>query len=138
MSASRVRILGPAVLVAVVACAGTETNEVVPVTPPPAVAQAPEEPTVAVFLTEYTIDMPSRLEAGEVRITVTNQGVEDHNLRILHAGSDEILWQTEGNVGSSLTQEALIELPEGEYVVLCDFAGHDSRGMFMTLEVRER
>ena len=96
-----------------------------------------EEPGVAVFLTEYLIDMPVVIDAGEVRISVTNEGVEDHNLRLLRAGTDEVVWQTEGNVGSGATIEAVFELPAGEYLAVCDFAGHDSRGMFVEVEARD-
>lgn len=101
-------------------------------------ADAPAtDPGVAVFLTEYMIDMPLVLDAGEVRISVTNEGVEDHNLRLLKAGTDEIVWQTEENVGSGATVEAVFDLPAGRYLAVCDFAGHDSRGMFLEIEARD-
>ncbi|MFV1987255.1 MAG: hypothetical protein ACC682_08230 [Gemmatimonadota bacterium] len=104
---------------------------------PPVAEGASAEPVVAVFLTEYTIDMPGVIDSGETRISVTNQGIEDHNLRITRSGSGEIVWQTDGNVGSGLTQESILDLPAGPYLAVCDFAGHDSRGMFMEIEVRE-
>ncbi|MDX1395621.1 MAG: sulfocyanin-like copper-binding protein [Gemmatimonadota bacterium] len=100
----------------------------------PAIA---EDPGVDVFLTEYMIDMPVVIDAGEVRISVTNEGVEDHNLRLLRAGTDEVVWQTDGNVGSGTTVEAIFELPTGRYLAVCDFAGHDTRGMFLEIEARD-
>lgn len=119
-----------------IACGGGDPPETGPEEARSAVPSPPTDPVVAIFLTEYTIDMPARLDAGEVRISVTNQGVEDHNLRILAVDSEEIVWETEGNVGANLTQEGTVDLPAGRYMVVCDFAGHDSRGMFMELEVR--
>ena len=106
-----------------------------PALPPEEISSADE--VYSVFLTEYTIDMPGVIGAGEMKIRVTNQGVEDHNLRIMRAGSEEIVWQTDGNVGSGLTQESTLGLTPGAYLIVCDFAGHDSRGMFMEVEVRE-
>lgn len=106
-----------------------------PAPPPEEVSSS--DAVIAVFLTEYTIDMPGVIDAGEMKIRVTNQGVEDHNLRIMRTGSEEIVWQTDGNVGSGLTWESTLGLTPGSYLVVCDFAGHDSRGMFMEIEVRE-
>lgn len=129
-------VLAALSLLWLVACAAEPADSPdadVPELPPPA-----EELGVAVFLTEYTIDMPSILDAGETTLSVTNQGVEDHNLVVTRAGSNEVLWETDGNVGSGLTQTATIDLEPGDYMVVCTFAGHDTRGMFMQLEVRAR
>ena len=110
---------------------------------PPAAEPEPEDTPagqiasdgVAVFLTEYSIDMPASITAGETAISVTNQGVEDHNLVIRRKGEDAILWETDGNVEPRVTENARIELPPGTYMAACTFAGHDTRGMFMELEV---
>jgi hypothetical protein len=95
-----------------------------------------DEADVTVFLSEYTIDMPLVIDAGERSISVANFGVESHNLLIRDPESREILWQTDGNVEPGQTRESTLALDPGTYMVECTFAGHDTRGMFVRIEVR--
>ena len=131
------RAIPLAILFAVAACSGDLESDV------PAVDQeaaAPVERTyeadLVVFLSEYTIDMPLVIDAGEQTIAVTNLGVESHNLLIRRPDSRDVLWQTDGNVEPNQTIESVLDLPPGSYLAECTFAGHDTRGMFVRLEVR--
>lgn len=94
------------------------------------------EADIVVFLSEYTIDMPLVLDAGEQTISVTNLGVESHNLLIRPPDSRDVVWQTAENVEPNRTLESGVDLAPGEYLVECTFAGHDTRGMFVRIEVR--
>lgn len=95
------------------------------------------EADITVFLTEYTIDMPLVIDAGEQSIYISNFGVESHNLLIRDPESREVLWETDGNVEPNQTRESTLDLDPGTYMVECTFAGHDTRGMFVRIEVRE-
>jgi len=99
-------------------------------------APAVEVGPVRVDLTEYMIDMPVVLPAGETVLRVTNRGIEDHNLRITRVGADEPLWRMANNLSPGETRLVTLDLAVGKYVILCDFAGHDTRGMFLQLDVR--
>ncbi len=97
---------------------------------------AEAEADITVFLTEYTIDMPLVIDAGEQSISVANFGVESHNLLIRDPESREVLWETDGNVEPNQTWKSTLDLESGTYMVECTFAGHDTRGMFVRIEVR--
>ncbi|MCG8468102.1 MAG: hypothetical protein MJB57_07810 [Gemmatimonadetes bacterium] len=99
-------------------------------------AAAPPD-TVDVALVEYTIGMPSRLSAGARVWRLSNQGFEGHNLRIFRAETDSLVWETDADVDPGRTDYATIELASGAYTVLCDVAGHDTRGMITQIEVNE-
>ena len=111
-------------------------------------AAVPEEPAAAatellgedgpvrVDLSEYMIDMPAVLPAGETVLSVSNLGIEDHNLRITRAGAEAPMWVMAGNLSPGRTEVVTLDLAAGTYLVLCDFAGHDTRGMFIEVEVR--
>ena len=90
---------------------------------------------VDVALLEYAIGMPSRLPAGPTVLRLSNQGFEMHNLKLVDPGSGEVLWETESDVNTGEVRLVALELSPGSYTVVCDVAGHDSRGMLMTLTV---
>jgi hypothetical protein len=133
-------ILLCAIVAAASACGGnepsSETGEAED-TVGTAVTTAARDDTVRVFLSEYRIDMPTSLDAGEIVFTVMNEGFEDHNIRISDPATDSVLWQTDGNVSPGDRVVGRLDLGPGAYMVICDFAGHDSRGMFLELAVRE-
>ncbi len=101
--------------------------------PDPSAAYAVD--AVDVALLEYAIGMPSRLPAGPTMLRLSNQGFEMHNLKFVEAASGELLWETETDVNTGEVRLVEIDLAPGSYTVLCDVAGHDSRGMLTTLTV---
>ena len=90
---------------------------------------------VDVALLEYAIGMPSRLPAGPTVLRLSNQGFEMHNLKLVEPASGEVLWETETDVNTGEVRLVELDLAPGSYTVVCDVAGHDSRGMLMTLTV---
>ena len=90
---------------------------------------------VDVALLEYAIGMPSRLPAGPTVLRLSNQGFEMHNLKLVDPASGEVLWETDTDVNTGEVRLVELELSSGSYTVVCDVAGHDSRGMLMTLTV---
>ena len=90
---------------------------------------------VDVALLEYAIGMPSRLPAGPTVLRLSNQGFEMHNLKLVDPASGEVLWETETDVNTGEVRLVELDLSPGSYTVVCDVAGHDSRGMLMTLTV---
>lgn len=101
--------------------------------PDPSAVYAAE--AVDVALLEYAIGMPSRLPAGPTVLRLSNQGFEMHNLKLVDPASGELLWETEADVNTGEVRLVEVDLTPGTYTMLCDVAGHDSRGMLMTLTV---
>ena len=101
--------------------------------PDPSAVYAVE--AVDVALLEYAIGMPSRLPAGPTVLRLSNQGFEMHNLKLVDPASGEVLWETEADVNTGEVRLVELNLSPGSYTVVCDVAGHDSRGMLMTLTV---
>ncbi|WP_420635331.1 sulfocyanin-like copper-binding protein [Candidatus Palauibacter sp.] len=93
---------------------------------------------VDVALLEYAIGMPTRLPAGPTVLRLSNQGFEMHNLKLVDPESGDVLWETETDVNTGETRLEEIVFAPGTYWVVCDIAGHDTRGMYMTLTVEAR
>ena len=90
---------------------------------------------VDVALLEYAIGMPARLPPGPTVLRLSNQGFEGHNLKLVDPESREVLWETEEDVNTGETRLVELVLEPGTWTMLCDVAGHDTRGMLMTLTV---
>ena len=90
---------------------------------------------VDVALVEYAIGMAARLPPGPTVLRLSNQGFEGHNLKLVDPASGEVLWETDEDVATGEVRLVEVELSPGTYTVVCDVAGHDSRGMLMTLTV---
>ena len=134
---SDVGVAGTILGLTLLACGGSEAGSARGEAVPEAGARArvPDD-TVRVYLSEYMIEMPVILDGGENALSVSNRGFEDHNLRINIMESDSIVWKTEGNLTPGSVENATLDLAPGSYMVICDFAGHDARGMFVEIEVR--
>ncbi len=117
--------------------AAGETATIRPATPSASVDPSAPVDTVNVALLEYVIGMPSTLPAGRLALRLSNQGFELHNLKIL-AEDGTLVWETEREVFQGQTRVDELDLAPGTYTVLCDVAGHDSKGMLATIEVVER
>ncbi len=89
-----------------------------------------------VTLDEYAIGMPPVLSAGTHVLRLESRGFEEHNLLFLLRPSDSLVWETEGRLSPYETRVVTLDLPPGSYTVVCDFSGHEGRGMFTDLLVR--
>ncbi|HET9661004.1 MAG TPA: ScyD/ScyE family protein [Thermomicrobiales bacterium] len=116
--------------------APAETPTPVP-TPSPTVPWTPDSaaPTgevVEVGLSEYVIDMPSKLAAGPVTFLVTNYGALTHSFAIEGPGIDEQLThELEPGQSGAFT----VDLPPGTYSVTSPTPGDRDNGMSLVLTV---
>ena len=118
------------------ACFGGETDQAIPVSVVSERVVAPgSTDTIEVALLEYAIGIPTKLSSGEVILKLSNQGFEDHNLRFFLSNMDAPVWETESDVAAGETRLVELELGPGQYTVICDVAGHDTRGMSITINV---
>lgn len=93
---------------------------------------------VDVALVEYAIGMPTRLPPGPTVLRLSNQGFEGHNLKLVNPESGAVLWETESDLNAGEARLVELVLEAGTYRMICDVAGHDTRGMLMTLTVQAR
>jgi uncharacterized cupredoxin-like copper-binding protein len=102
---------------------------------------------------DFTIHVPARVPAGDVRLVVHNRGPEQHELIVVRASADARLplrsdaatvdesdleprtlgTLEAGPVGS--TRELDLHLRPGTYEVFCNMAGHYLGGMSATFTV---
>ena len=101
---------------------------------------------------DFTIHVPARIPAGDVRLVVHNRGPEQHELIVVRTtaahlplrsdaatvdeeGLDPLTLGTlePGPVGS--TRELDLDLRPGTYEVFCNMAGHYLGGMSATFTV---
>ncbi len=88
---------------------------------------------VEVTLTEWSIEMPDELPAGEVTFVVINQGQSNHNFAVKGDGIETSL---ENNLGPGETARLTLHLTPGEYQIECPVGSHAAQGMAHTLVVR--
>ena len=101
-------------------------------------AQPPQRSvdTARVTLEEYAIGMPPVLSAGANVLRLESLGFEEHNLLFFLGPSDSLVWETERRLSPYETRVVTLNLPPGSYTVVCDFSGHEGRGMFTDLLVQ--
>jgi len=102
----------------------------------PAAAEA-EELLVKIDLDEYSILMDAHMPAGPVTLTLANLGFEEHNLLLIVLESDSTVWETEGRMSPGERRTVQLDLAAGEYRAVCDFSGHEGRGMTWNFVVRD-
>jgi hypothetical protein len=141
-----------------------------PATAAPNPTAAPAQPAAAGAIPEIKIDAsdfsyaaPETINAGWTRIALTNSGVEPHHVQFLRLNDgitvqqfEDALKQAEGPA-LALTKQvggvgaihpggeasAVINLPAGEYVILClipspsDHVAHHAKGMIKSLTVHD-
>lgn len=136
----------------------------------PKPTDVPAEPTAAAILPEikieaadYSYAAPEKVITGWVRIILTNSGTEPHHVQFLRLNDGVTLKQFEdalkqaegpalamtkqiGGVGAvhpGGTAQAVLNLPAGEYVILCfipspaDKVAHHAKGMLKSLTVSD-
>ena len=101
----------------------------------PSQGVAAESDTVRVILDEYTVGIPSRLPAGPTVLRLESVGFEEHNLLFVLTETDSLVWKTERRLGPYEKRTVTVDLVPGTYTVVCDFSGHEGRGMFADLIV---
>ena len=163
------KILTSAVLILVLltACSPALSTKAPAATKKP--VDMPSEPTVgAVSIPEIKIDAadfsysaPETINAGWVRVILTNSGKEPHHVQFLRLNDgvtvdqfEAALKQAEGPalamtkqvggvgvIAPTLSAQAVINLPVGQYVILCfvpspgDHMAHHEKGMIKSLKV---
>lgn len=132
--------------------------EIISTIPPVEAAAIPE---ISIDAADYSYVVPSPIQAGWVRVTLTNSGVEPHHVQFLRLNDDVtfeqfqealalgegpalMLVQQMGGVGAIAptgSAQALLNLTPGDYVILCfipspdDHLPHLAKGMIQTLTV---
>jgi uncharacterized cupredoxin-like copper-binding protein len=87
---------------------------------------------VEVQLEEFTITMPSSIDAGQTSFEVTNAGAEEHSFVIEGNGVKAEL-EHHLQPGETLTLE--VDLAQGAYQVYCPVENHAAEGMQLDLTV---
>ncbi len=122
-------------LVTVVGACGGEVPPRTETPPPVPTETLSDQAVVDVSLLEYIIGSPEVLPAGTVELRLSNQGFEPHNLKLVDPRNGEVLWETEDDLPSGEVRSVELTLEPGAYTLVCDVAGHDSRGMVRDVSV---
>ena len=104
----------------------------------PEVASEVEGVFVEIDMDEYTILMDVTLPRGPVTLNLANKGFEEHNLLFVLAESDSTVLEIERRLAPGERRTVTFDFEPGEYRAVCNFSGHEDRGMFTTFVVRER
>ena len=123
------------VWIAVIGC-GEPSGE--PTPDPPVEAQSSSLPgvdTMRVLMDEYSISMPVTIPEGAHPVRFVNAGFEEHNIFFRKKGSTTAAWVMERRLNPGERRVATVELEPGDYTAICDFSGHDGRGMFVDFTV---
>jgi len=125
------------------------------------VLQAASLPEITIDAADFAYTAPSSLNAGWVRVRLTNSGAEPHHVQFLRLNDgitidqfEEALKQGEGPALAMVQQvggvgaidptqsaQAVLNLPAGQYVILCfipssaDQVAHHEKGMLKSLTV---
>jgi len=96
-------------------------------------ADLPE--TIEIILADFYIGMPDILPAGDLTLRLASEGVEEHNLIFVRNDAEQTVWETDGRLSPFEVRTVEVNLPAGEYTAVCDFSGHETRGMFFEFTV---
>lgn len=88
---------------------------------------------VKIALTDYDIDMPREIEAGEIDLVILNSGDHEHAFRIGGPAVDLRF----GPIPPNGSVEGRVVLSPGSYHVWCPIEDHAERGMERDIEVVE-
>ena len=81
--------------------------------------------------------MPDILPAGDLTLRLVSEGVEEHNLIFVRNDTEQAVWETDGRLSPFEVRIVELNLPVGEYTAVCDFSGHETRGMFFEFTVSQ-
>lgn len=144
------------------ACAPAPTPAAQP-EPTSAPASAVSLPEIKIDAADYSYTAPETLSTGWVRVMLTNSGSEPHHVQFLRLNDgatvqqfEQALKQAEGPALAMTKQvggvgaihpggsaQAVIDLPAGEYIILCfipspsDRVAHHAKGMIKSLTVSD-
>jgi hypothetical protein len=93
--------------------------------------------TIEITLADFYIGMPDILPAGDITLRLASEGVEEHNLIFVAKDTEENVWETEGRLSPYEVRTVELNLPAGKYTAVCDFSGHETRGMFFDFSVHQ-
>ncbi len=103
-----------------------------------AVAAADAEGAIVeIDLDEFTVLMDPVLPAGPVTLRLANRGFEEHNLLFVVVESDSTVWETASRLSPGERRSVTLDLEPGAYRAVCDFSGHEGRGMLVDFTVEE-
>ena len=123
-----------AICLAAGGCAEPGAEQAVPAAESPSSAPSPAD-TMQVLMDEYSISMPIAIPTGPHPIRFVNAGFEEHNIYFRRVGSTSPAWVLERRLNPGERRVVTVELEPGAYTAICDFSGHDGRGMFMDFRV---
>lgn len=92
---------------------------------------------VEIDLDEYSVLMDPVVPAGRVTLRLANRGFEEHNLLFVVSASDSTVWETERRLSPGERRSVTLDLEPGDYRAVCDFSGHEGRGMLVDFVVEE-
>ena len=96
-----------------------------------------DEVLVEIDFDEYVVLMDAVVPAGPVILKLANKGFEEHNLLFVVVQSDSTVWETESRLSPGERRTVMLDLEPGMYKAVCDFSGHEDRGMFTEFVVEE-
>ena len=71
-------------------------------------------------------------------VLTSNKGFEEHNLLFVLVESDSTVWEIERRLAPGERRTVMLDFEPGEYKAVCNFSGHEDRGMFTGFVVSER
>ncbi|MEZ5382070.1 MAG: plastocyanin/azurin family copper-binding protein [Microthrixaceae bacterium] len=103
-------------------------------------ADAAPATELSIATSEFAFDPENAAVVADEDVTVTldNSGAVEHNWTVLKAGTtigaeseftDSMVEAAVGDVAAGETLDDVINLPEGDYQVICSVAGHFDAGM---------
>lgn len=117
-------------------------------------------PQITIKTTDHAFEVPAQVEAGLVSINLINEGQEPHHAQLFRLNDgvtqeqfQDALQQSPdaafglitmtggaGVVDPGLSQQVIVELTPGQYVLVCFVPGHDgvphlAKGMMASMEV---
>jgi uncharacterized cupredoxin-like copper-binding protein len=116
-------------------------------------AAAPGVTEIRVTERDFHISAPKTVLHGDLLLTVTNKGPDDHELTVVRASSTRLPLRTDGLTINEEALQSIVEpvlepgapgsvrelrlhLRAGRYVLFCNMAGHFRGGMRTDLVVR--
>jgi uncharacterized cupredoxin-like copper-binding protein len=93
---------------------------------------------ITVTLSDFKIDMPMQLKAGQTRFNVSNTGKTEHSFELegKSGDADRKNDRLVANLDPGASTHLDVDLQPGEYTVYCPVGNHADRGMKHTVTVK--